>query len=197
MSGAARDILKHIFRDHYDSLLASLSRRLGSRELARDALHDAFLRLDRAEIASEVHRPSSYILRMASNIAANLRRRQSRLLCMDDVAAILEIPDTTQDVVGTEERRSELEAMKQALQSLPERRRSLLIAAWLDEIPTAELAVQYGIAVRTVQHELKLALEQLRREVAQSDDEILRENDPREVLRYKSRIRNDDAGRNE
>lgn len=169
MSDATRRSLRNLIRERYDYLLSRLSYRLGSKDLAGEALHDAFVRLERAELAPEVRQPTSYILRMATNIASNRRRRNSRLLSIEDVVEALKVADESQDPSLASEWQSDLAAVKRALRGLPERRRELLTAVWLDEMPTAELAQRHGIAVRTVQHEVKLALEQIRSALTESN----------------------------
>uniref|UniRef100_UPI002FD88856 sigma factor n=1 Tax=Brevundimonas bullata TaxID=13160 RepID=UPI002FD88856 len=62
---------------------SGLSARLGSREQARDALQDAYVKLSSSGPQDEVRHPTAYLYRMALNIAANARRRDRRLLCFD------------------------------------------------------------------------------------------------------------------
>lgn len=173
MSVPARLGLRKVIRERYDYLVSRLSNRLGSRDLAEDALHDAFVRLERAEVAGEVRQPTAYILRMASNLAANRRRKDQRLT-LADAREALNIVDESADPGRDAEIASQMALVRQAMQSLPERRRKLVTEAWLDEISVAELAVRHGIAVRTVQHELKLALEQLQRVVSARGENPLR-----------------------
>lgn len=177
MSDASRRSLRNLIRDQYDYFVSRLSYRLGSRDLADEALHDAFVRLERAELAVEIKQPTSYVLRMAMNIAANRRRRETRMLSMDEVEAILDIPDERADPAGAVEQHFNRKAVATAMARLPARRRAMLVAMWLDEVPSAELAVSHGVSVRTVQHEVRLALEQLREELAAPKGIPLREID--------------------
>lgn len=174
MSEATRARLRDLIRLQYDDLLSRLSRRLGSRELAGDALQDVFIRLERAEVSAELRRPASYVMRMALNIASNIRRRDGRLLSLEEAATALDVPDETQDPEAQAEFNVDLARIKQAMQLLPERRRRLLTDAWLDETPTAELALRHGLAVRTVQHEIRQALDELRRVLADPKIDSLR-----------------------
>lgn len=179
MSDASRRNLRNLIRDRYDYFVSRLSYRLGSRDLADEALHDAFVRLERAELAVEIKQPSSYVLRMAMNIAANRRRREARMLSMEEVEAILDIPDDTADPAAAAEQHFNRKAVAGAMARLPERRRTMLVAMWLDEVPSTELATRHGVSVRTVQHEVRLALEQLREETAAPKVIPLRESDRR------------------
>jgi RNA polymerase sigma-70 factor (ECF subfamily) len=50
-------------------------------------------------------------------------------------------------------------ALVRALDELPPRCRAIFIAARLDEVPHKALAERYGISMRTVERELKRAME--------------------------------------
>lgn len=166
MSEGSRNRLRALIRQQYGYLVSRLTAKVGSRDLAQDALHDAFVRLERAQVADEVAEPTSYILRMASNIASNRLRRDSRLIGGDEMRALLDLPDESQDQASASEHVSDMAAVKRAMLALPTRRRALLTQAWLEERPTAELAVEYGISVRMVQIEIKTALDDIRRTLA-------------------------------
>lgn len=166
MSESSRERLRGLIRQQYGYLVSRLAAHIGSRDLAQDALHDAFVRLERAQVADEVNEPTSYILRMASNIARNRLRRDNRLLGGDEMRALLDVPDETQDPGGSSEHLSDMAVVKRAMLALSERRRGLLVQAWLEERPTSELAVEHGISVRMVQLEIKAALEDIKRTIA-------------------------------
>lgn len=153
--------------DQYDALLARLSVRLGSREQAKDALQDAYVKLSGGGPQDEVRHPTAYLFRMALNIASNARRQDRRLLGFDEVAAVLDVPDEQPNPAAVLEARSELAVVKAALADMPSRRRAICTAAWLDGQPTQAIAEREGIAQRTVQHELQLATKALQRLLSQ------------------------------
>lgn len=179
MSDATRTTLRNLIRERYEYFRSRLTYRLGAQDQAEDALHDAFVRLERAELAKEVRQPTAYILRMASNAAAN-RRRSDRHLSIEDAREALDVADDAQRPDREVEFESDMALVREVMRHLPERRRTLLAEAWLDEVPTAELAMRHGIAIRTVQQELKLGLEQLQRAVSGKRQNPLRRTD-REV----------------
>ncbi|MGF7154281.1 RNA polymerase sigma factor [Novosphingobium gossypii] len=154
--------LRAVIARRYGYMMSRLSASLGSRDLAQDALHDAFVRLERAQIAQDLREPTSYLLRMATNIAYNRIRRDSRLIGSDEMREILEIPDENQNPESAAQQSSEMKAVEHAMHMLPERRRTILTQAWLDERSTADLAHEHGISVRMVQLEIKAAVEQIR-----------------------------------
>jgi RNA polymerase sigma-70 factor (ECF subfamily) len=143
----------------YDDLKRRLTRRLGSAELAGDALQDTFIRLERSPQIGPVRNPQAYLARMALNIAANHRVAEARRLTVSETEALLDIVDDAPDPARAAEAKSDIDALKRALAELPPRRRDIFMAAWVEEISHAEIAERYDVTVRTIQIELKHALE--------------------------------------
>lgn len=159
MGDTARGVLRDLLLASYGDLRKRLIRRLGSPELADDALHETFLRLETAHPVGPVRRPSAYLLRVALNIASNLRVAEARRLTVPETEALLEIGDEAPDPARVAEARSDIEALTRALAELPVRTRDIFLAAWGENAPYQAIADQFGISVRTVQSELKHALE--------------------------------------
>jgi RNA polymerase sigma-70 factor (ECF subfamily) len=166
VTDAAARLRGHLV-EKYETLLSGLSARLGSREQARDALQDAYVKLSSSGPQDEVRHPTAYLFRMALNIAANARRRDRRLLGFDEVAALLDVPDENPDPATVAEARSDLATVKAAMARMPARRLAICTDAWLDGLSTVEIAERHGVAQRTVQHELKQATEALQRILSQ------------------------------
>lgn len=154
-----RQTLRAILTDRYEWLINRLTRHLGSADLAGDALHDTWLRLERDGEFGEVRDPVAYLLRTATNADHQRRRieqRRLRLLDQHDAA-----PSAIADLNAELESRSDLEAMKRAIGKLPERRREVFLAIWVEKASPVEIAARHGVTVRTIQMELKRALEDI------------------------------------
>ncbi|MDY0242588.1 MAG: sigma-70 family RNA polymerase sigma factor [Rhodospirillaceae bacterium] len=151
--------LRQVLADRYYDLRDRLARRLGSSELASEALHDAYLHLDRVGSPGVVDSPAAYLFKTAFNIATDHRRgetRRSNRTVADEAA---DIPDRNPGPDDIAEARSDLAALRRALLALPPRQRAILIAARYEQIPRAEIARRYNISRRMVQFELQRALE--------------------------------------
>jgi RNA polymerase sigma-70 factor, ECF subfamily len=159
MAETSKATLHQLLLAGYDDLKRSLTRRLGSADLAGDALQETYLRLEYASAIGPVRSPRAYLYRTALNIAANRRVAESRRLTVSEVDALLEIADEAPSPALVAEARSEIEALKRAVAELPERRREIFLAAWREEIPHQQIAERHGITIRTVQIELKHAME--------------------------------------
>jgi RNA polymerase sigma factor (sigma-70 family) len=150
------NLLEHL-TSRYAKLKRSLVRVLGNDDLAGDALHDTWLRLQHKENTGPVRSPSAYLLRMAVHIAVDIQRRQGRSLSLDDVDALMELSDPAPGPAQTAEDRSELEALRKIMERLPDRRRQILLLVRWEGLPQKEVAERLGITVRTVENELKRA----------------------------------------
>jgi RNA polymerase sigma-70 factor (ECF subfamily) len=151
--------LRQLLADRYEDLRNRLTRRLGSADLASEALHEVFLKLDRADSPGAVASPTAYLFRAAYNVANDAwrtERRQASQLADDH---LYQIPDHVPGPDGIVESRIELAALADALLTLPPRQRAILIAARCEQIPRDEIARRHGISRRLVQAELQRALE--------------------------------------
>jgi RNA polymerase sigma factor (sigma-70 family) len=153
-------MLRQLLTDRYDELRRRLARRLGSTELATEILHETYLRLDRGAAEPGVLRsPKAYLFRTALNAAADHHRSaKGRQLNTLEIEALRGIADAAIDPARAQEARLELIALERALDELTPRRRAILVAARLDELPHAEIAARFGISKRMVEKELRAAL---------------------------------------
>ncbi|WP_315833176.1 RNA polymerase sigma factor [Bradyrhizobium prioriisuperbiae] len=144
--------------DNYDGLVRKLTRRLGSSDFAYEALHETFLRLDRVTDAVPVRSPADYIFRTAINIAKDRQKAQNRRVSASEIDTLLDVSDDGPDPARVAEARSEIEAFKRALSELPSRPRDVLQSISIDGRSPHEVAVRLGVSVRTVESDLKRAL---------------------------------------
>jgi RNA polymerase sigma-70 factor (ECF subfamily) len=140
-----------------------LARRLGSADLAREALHEAFLRMDRVSDTVSIRSAASYIFRMAINVAEDRRRSDHRLLGATEIDAILDIPDEAPDAFSVVADRHEFDEFGKALAELPARRREVFMAVHVEYLSHQEIAQRFGVTTRTVAFDLQHAMEHLSR----------------------------------
>lgn len=156
---SGRQTLRRVLLARYDALRTKLTQRLGSADLAGDALQDTWLRLERGAHVGPVRDPFAYLIRVASNLASNRRtldQRRARLLDIHgEDSAVDDEPDPERVAAA----RSEWAAVRRAIAELPERRQAIFLAAWVEEEPYEDIAARHGVSVRTVQVELKRAIE--------------------------------------
>ena len=150
--------LRALFLERYNDFRSQLKRRLGSDDLAHDAMQEAFLTVNDMPSSSSIQQPSAYLFRVAVNIAEDQRRRDSRLLTGVEIIELVGATDEVEDPARIAQGRSQIEAFRRALRQLPERTQQMLLAARVHDVPHAEIARRYGVSERIVSKELKRAL---------------------------------------
>jgi RNA polymerase sigma-70 factor (ECF subfamily) len=142
----------------YDELKRRLARKLGSADLASDALHDTYVKLNTNVATGPIKSPNAYLFRVAVRLASDRRKSETRRVNFSDIDPSFDFVDEAPDPARIVEARSDIEALKRGMMELPKRRREMLIAAFLEETPYPILAERFGVTVRTIQSELKLGL---------------------------------------
>ncbi len=158
MRDPGRAALLRALIDGYDELKRRLARRLGSTELAGEALQDTFLRLECGNDVGVIQSPRAYLFRTALNLATNRRVAESRRLTTSEIDALLEIPDDSPDPARIAESRSEMAALSRVLGQLSARQRDIVFATFVDELSVHEIARRHRISTRRIQVELREAL---------------------------------------
>lgn len=151
--------LRSLLLAEYVDFDRRLTRRLGSPDLASEALNETYLRLAGMREIGPVRSPKAYLFRIALNIAIDRRRAEKRRLTADEVDSLLEIPDDRPDAARVIEDRSDVELLQRAIAELPERRRRVLMLSRIEGLPNREIAALLGVTVRTVETDLKQAVE--------------------------------------
>jgi RNA polymerase sigma-70 factor (ECF subfamily) len=163
MAEDARPLLMDYLSRHYDALKRQLGRALRNADLAEDALHDTWLRVNDQGGSADgpIQRPGGYLVRMAFNIALDIQRRQSRNLPLDEIDALLELADTAPGPDRIAEARSQLDAVARLLDRMPARRREVVVLVHMEGLTQPEVARRLGVSLRTVEYELKHAHDHL------------------------------------
>lgn len=152
---------------HYATLKQRLARRLGSGELAGDALHETWLRLKYGEEPNPVRDPGAYLTRMAVNLSIDTQRRHSRMLSGDEVETLVqELADPLPDPERAAQLREEMDALMELLDRMPERRRAVALLVHAEGITQREAARRLGVSLRTVEYEVKRIHERLNAHLA-------------------------------
>ncbi len=159
MSEQDRASLLRYLVARYDDLVRRLARRMDT-AAAADVLQDTYLRIGQAKAVPAVNDPQAYLIRVATNLAIDQQRAQSRQRLDDiDIARLLDIEDEAPGPAVIAESRLEVEALAAALRTLPERRRAIFLAARVEELPHHVIADRFGTSARTVANEIQRALD--------------------------------------
>lgn len=151
--------LRNLLVQRYAQIRQSLTIKLGNADLASDALHEVWLRLQRdPSIAGPVQNPQAYLVRMGINLAIDVQRSQSRWMSTEEVDELIHsLPDPAPGPAELAEIRSETDLLAAALADMPQRRREIVLLVRVDGWPQKDVARHLGISLRTVESELQAA----------------------------------------
>lgn len=152
-------VLRDLLLADYIDLDKRLRRRLGCADLASEVLQETYVRLQGMNEIGPLRSPKAYLFRIALNIASDRRRAENRRLTIAEVDSLLDIPDDRPDAARIVEDRSEINLLRRAIAELPERRRRILILSRIDGMSNRDIARQLGVTVRTIETDLKQAIE--------------------------------------
>ncbi|MWL90164.1 RNA polymerase sigma factor [Cupriavidus sp. SW-Y-13] len=161
MSETIRSGLRDLLAQRYDDLKRRLTWRLGSAELASDALHDTWVHLeDRNDANGPVASPAAYLMRMATNLALDRLQRDRRFMSAEELDTLmLDIADPAPGPAQTVAARSDVQALADVIDKMPPRRRAIFLAVRVEELSNQEAAVRFGVSARLIGLELKRAYE--------------------------------------
>lgn len=158
MTKSTREALRDALVERYNHLRDRLAARLGSQDLAGEALHETWLKLrDGAELAP-VADPDAYLYRAAVNTASNLVASHRRVLGGAEIDELMEVAD---DAPGPERiaiGRSELAHVWRVLGELTPRQRHIFVESFTGTASHEELAEHYRVSVRMIQIDLRDAI---------------------------------------
>jgi RNA polymerase sigma-70 factor (ECF subfamily) len=130
VSDTSLALVRQFLLDRYDDLKYRLTLRLGSSDLAGDALQDAWLNIHRANTLGVIRNPGNYIFGVAMNAARDrMRDANNRILSAAEVEGLLEIVDEAPSPADMVEAQSDWRVLEAILQELPARRREILLMA--------------------------------------------------------------------
>ncbi|MEI2418011.1 RNA polymerase sigma factor [Orrella sp. JC864] len=162
MTGNGPPTLLDYLTQRYASLKLRLTRKLGNADLASDALHDTWLRLQDKDGSLSPGSPAAYLMRVATNIAVDMQRVQNRTVSGEEVDALLEaMADAAPDPARQAQGRRDLEAVTELLAAMPERRRVIVVMVHWQDMTRQAVADRLGVSRRTVDYELQRAHERL------------------------------------
>lgn len=149
-----------IFRLYYRPLCLYSLHYLQSPQEAEDVVQDCLADfIERTAAGAEVADPKAYLFMMVRNRSLDTLRAarySSPDVCVDDLAETAADDDALQDDSFAEAR------MWTVIDSLPAKRREVLLLGKRDGLAYEEIATELGISVNTVRNHMAMALKALR-----------------------------------
>jgi RNA polymerase sigma factor (sigma-70 family) len=151
-----------LYRSYQTALLRFLTNRVG-REDAPDLVQETFVRMVQSGTDPGVIRNDrAFLFHVAGNVVADhgrATRRRNRLLTPDEVDALLSVPDESARPDRAAQARIEGQHLARALAEMPPRRAEAFRLSRLNGLSHQAIASRLGVSVRTVEGEIRMALD--------------------------------------
>jgi RNA polymerase sigma factor (sigma-70 family) len=153
------DKMAVIFMRERAGISRYLSGRAGSAEDGEDLAQEAWIRFSQSK-AMGLSSPIPYLRRIVKNLAIDhgrsaLRRR----LKPYEIDDLLNVADNKPDPEAVLISRDTLSKLVAIMDELPTRRRAILFAARIEGAPHRQIAAVHGVSTRTVELEIRAAIE--------------------------------------
>lgn len=150
---AVRDRLIVLYEKYYDFMVYKARQVSGDGTLAEDIVHDVFVRLIRDEgkwKSFSEDQLIAYAVRSVRNRAVDYLRKNRRLTVMPELAVTAVPDDFVEQVLEQADRQELYQALGQALRSLSDRDRTILIQKYIFEESNDQIAGRLGIQTESV-----------------------------------------------
>lgn len=144
---------------HEPKLRAWLRARFPQLEDVDDLVQDTYLRVFRAKGDGKLNHPKAYLYTTAKNAALD-RCRRSRIVAFESMAepARLEMPADAPDASAVSDGNTKIDALTEALQTLPKRCREVLILRKHYGLSHKEIGEKLGISHHTVNAQITIGM---------------------------------------
>lgn len=160
-----------IVRRYGDGILGYLIHMTGNREHAEDLFQETFKRVHEKSHTLRGSEFKSWLFRIATNTALDGLRRKIRIRsreksinfsdCGSETTAALAVADNSCNPSAEVEKAEQIEQVRQAIISLPDKQRATLVLAYYQQLSYSQVALVLGCSVGTVKTQMYRALRTL------------------------------------
>lgn len=158
--------IEGLFKSHYKALCNTANRIIKDRDAAEDIVQDVFIKLwnKREEIAIDSS-IKGYLFKSIAN--ASLNYLESNKISKYKV----EIENAPPSVFATDESNSMIseelsKRLEMAIEALPPKCKAIFVLSRFEEMKYQEIALHLDISIKTVENQMGIALEKIRKSMA-------------------------------
>lgn len=158
--------LPAVLEQHYSELTKFLTQRLGCPTLARELIHDTYIRVRSLKQHPSLENPLAYLYRIVINLARDERRQAGRRAQhLNQDSNMEDLPDARPSIESEIDEHRELRLLQQAVDELPPRCREVFVLRKYHALEQALIAERLGISRSMVEKHLRKGLVYCRQRV--------------------------------
>ena len=170
MSGVDATSLPAAFVAYYDELLTHVSRKVSCPTVARDIVHEAYLRIAKVDPGQKVDNPRAFLHRIVGNLAIDYLRRETRRKSFISPTppsdAVSDDLPSAEATLAAKQRVAQLQAI---VDELPPRCREVFVMRKFEDMDHDEIAARLGISRNMVTTHIRNALLYCARRLSDQD----------------------------
>jgi len=162
-----RKIFSKIYDRYIDKIYRFIFFKVNSQEIAQDLTSETFLKSwESFKNGNKIENIQAYLYRTARNLVIDFYREKGKVQIVSAENPL--IPDPTQNLEEKAVLKSDIDNIKMALASLPDRYQDVIIWYYLDDLPISEIAKMLDRTEEATRVLLHRALNALRNEIGEA-----------------------------
>lgn len=154
-----KEEFKTLFDAYFESIRRYILYRSGNEELATDIAQDTFLRIWEKQMIIDPKTEKSLLLKIAGDLLITQYRREKVAFNFFNTFQPDNKSTTPEDELNFQELKK---AYEKALESMPEKQRTVFLMNRVDELKYKEIANQLELSVKAIEKRMSQALEHLK-----------------------------------
>lgn len=157
-----REEFKNIFDNHFNGIRNYIYYRSGDKDLATDVAQETFMKIWEKSPELANGNIKALLFKIAGDLLISNLRKRNIAMKYRAIASTEELSESPYDVMRYKEL---LQNYGKAIESLPEKQRSVFLMSRMDGLKYQEIADSVGVSIKAVEKRMKNALEYLRKAI--------------------------------
>lgn len=154
-----KEEFKTLFNSHFEDVRKYILYRSGNEEMATDIAQDTFMRIWEKQLIIDPKTVKGLLLKIAGDLFISQYRREKIAFNFFNTFQPNNKSTTPEDELNFQELKK---AYETALESMPEKQRTVFLMSRIDELKYKEIADQLELSVKAIEKRMSQALEHLK-----------------------------------
>ena len=154
-----KEAFSSLFTSHFEDLRRYILYRSGNEEMATDIAQETFMLVWEKQLVIDPKKVKGLLFKIASDLFITQYRKKQVAFNFFQTFQPINNTNTPEDEINFQELKKAYEA---ALQSMPEKQRTVFLMSRVDELKYKEIADHLGLSAKAIEKRMTQALDHLR-----------------------------------